>query len=151
MWSQLSEDVQAWDSKPENKDTYAAVLNIIELLQDKADEAHLSAAAKGLLPVLEAAIVADRIPPEHLPAARRALERFQAVHARARQAEAEAKAAEVARLTLASDRAAQALLAEEELEAQARQRPKKLTLTLTLTHTLTLALTLTRRASGRGS
>ena len=89
MWSQLSEDVQAWDSKPDNKDTYAAVLNIIELLQDKADEAHLSAAAKGLLPVLEAAIVADRIPTEHLPAARRALERFQAVQVRARQVEAE--------------------------------------------------------------
>ena len=61
MWSQLSEDVQAWDSKPENKDTYAAVLNIIELLQDKADEAHLSAAAKGLLPVLEAAIVEKKV------------------------------------------------------------------------------------------
>ena len=33
MWSQLSDDVQAWDSRPENKNTYAAVLNIIELLQ----------------------------------------------------------------------------------------------------------------------
>ena len=105
MWSQLSEDVQAWDSKPENKDTYAAVLNIIELLQDKADEAHLSAAAKGLLPVLEAAIVADRIPPEHLPAARRALERFQAVQARARQAEGEARSA-LAAVSLAAGDAA---------------------------------------------
>ena len=33
MWSQLSDDVQAWDSRPENKNTYAAVLYIIELLQ----------------------------------------------------------------------------------------------------------------------
>ena len=166
MWSQLSDDVQAWDSRPENKNTYAAVLNIIELLQarsprrytlasraahappsaalsispsrcaapqpllrthrtcaapqDKAEEAHLSAAATGLLPVLEGAIAADRIPPEHLPAARRALERFHAVQGRAQRVEADALAAERARLTLASDNAAEALLAEEELEAQAR-------------------------------
>ena len=161
MWSQLSDDVQAWDSRPENKNTYAAVLNIIELLQarsrslnprlahsprpaltpppylspcgattapprtcaapqDKAEEAHLSAAAAGLLPVLEGAIAADRIPPEHLPAARRALERFHAVQGRAQRVEADALAAERARLTLASDNAAEALLAEEELEAQAR-------------------------------
>ena len=33
MWSQLSADVQEWDTKPENQNTYAAVLNIIELLQ----------------------------------------------------------------------------------------------------------------------
>ena len=162
MWSQLSDDVQAWDSRPENKNTYAAVLNIIELLQarsrslnprlahsprpaltpapyrspcgattapprtcaapqDKAEEAHLSAAAAGLLPVLEGAIAADRIPPEHLPAARRALERFHAVQGRAQRAEADALAAERARQILASDNAAEALLAEEELEAQARQ------------------------------
>ena len=36
MWSQLSDDVQAWDSRPENKNTYAAVLNIIELLQARS-------------------------------------------------------------------------------------------------------------------
>ena len=88
--------------------------------QDKAEEAHLSAAATGLLPVLEGAIAADRIPPEHLPAARRALERFHAVQGRAQRVEADALAAERARLTLASDNAAEALLAEEELEAQAR-------------------------------
>ena len=42
---------------------------------------------------------------------------------RAQRVEADALAAERARLTLASDNAAEALLAEEELEAQARHLP----------------------------
>ena len=70
----------------------ATVLQILELLQEKADDAQLLAAATGLVPVLESAIASGNIPAEHLPAAHRALGKFEALRERADAAEAAAKA-----------------------------------------------------------
>ena len=78
MWSQLSDDVQAWDSRPENKNTYAAVLNIIELLQARSPPRYTLASHAAHAPRSTALSLSPSLPlcgataaPPHAPHLRR--------------------------------------------------------------------------------